>query len=419
MNLLIRRARVLTLDDGSGRPSPRRGSALRHLHVLPEADVRIDAGLITSVTASTPAPARDRPADRTIDAAGRVLMPAFIDCHTHACWAGGPSHRLDEWLQKRAGVPYLDILASGGGLLATCRAVRAASQQDLTDALLLRLHQMLRLGAATIEVKSGYGLTTDSELKMLRAIVDARARFPGTIIPTALIGHAIDWERPRDQFIRETITDTLDAVHAEFPGITIDAFCEASAWSLDETKLLLRRARDLGHPVRVHADQFTSLGMTPAAIMLDALSVDHLEASSDDDLASLAASRCFGVALPGCGFHMDNRYASLRRFVDLGGAAAIATNLNPGSALGPSMPFTLALAARFTGLSPAEAIAAATVNPAALLGLTDRGVIAPGLRADLLLLRHRDERALAIEFGDSPVDAVIVNGKLLGHAAAV
>ncbi len=401
MPLLIRGARVLTLGE---QPWPRRGHAIGDLSALDNADVLIHNDRIASIGSDLSAPA-----DATVlEAQGRVLMPAFVDCHTHLCWAGS---RIDEWQQRLAGRTYQEIHAAGGGIMSTVRAVRDASREALTTSLLERLARILRSGTTTIEIKSGYGLSTRDELAMLAAIRDAAAQWPGSITPTALLGHAKDPDTP--DFVRRTIDHTLPAVSAEHPGIAIDAFCEKGAWSLEETILLFEAARELGHPLRVHADQFTSLGMTPAAIRLGARSVDHLEASTDADLHALAQSTTFGVMLPCCGFHVDNRYARAKAFLDAAGLLAIATNANPGSAPSGSMPMTIALAVRALGLTPTEAIGAATANPAALLGFTDRGVIAPGKRADLILLCHRDERALAYEFGADPVDVVVCGGALV------
>jgi imidazolonepropionase len=405
MTLLIRNARVLTLAG----PRPRRGKALTDLAVVPAADVLIGDQSITAILTDGAVP-RTLDTHAEIDARGRILMPAFVDCHTHACWAGD---RLDEWDLRRHGVPYLDILKGGGGIMSTVRATRAATQEHLAALLRHRLAAMLRCGTATVEVKSGYGLSAEHELTMLRAIRSAKD--PGsdiphpTLIPTAMLAHAHDPEQP--SFVERTISETLPAISREFPGITIDAYCEAGAWSLGDTLALFARAREFGHPVRVHADQFNSLGMIPQAVRIGARSVDHLEASTPEDLDLLAASETFGVIIPICGFHLDGGYANARRLVDSGGLLALATNYNPGSAPSPSMPMAIALAVRHCGLSPAEAIVAATLNPAELLGLHDRGQIAPGQRADLILLRHTDERMLAYEFGDNPVDALIIGGR--------
>lgn len=370
------------------------------------ADVHIDGPRIAAVGPYLAAPTG---AD-IIDARERVLLPGFVDCHTHLCYAGS---RLDEWEQKLQGVPYLDILAAGGGIMSTVRATREAPQVELERLLLERLNRLLRQGTTTVEIKSGYGLSTEHEVKMLRAIRNAAKQWPGTVVPTALIGHAIDPDVPTPTFVHTTILETLPEIHAEFPGIAIDAFCEKNAWSVDDCVRLFMQAAELGHPIRVHTDQFTSLGMVPNAIKLGARSVDHLEASTADDLHAIAASNTIGVILPACGFHLDGRYANAREILSRGGRVALATNCNPGSAPSTSIPFAIALAVRHCGMTPAEAIVATTRTAAKVLNLNDRGVITPGARADLVLLRHHDERALAYDFGGDHVDAVIVNGRVM------
>lgn len=431
MSLAILNARILTLTDAAANPDdparavPHTGPLLGHLAIRPRASLLIEGDKITRIADGDDGAAlirRSHPT-QTLDARGRILMPGFVDCHTHACWAGD---RLDEWDLKRRGVPYLDILKAGGGIISTVRAVRAASQEQLAESLLERLRLMLACGSTTIEVKSGYGLTPEHELKMLRAIRAAAAEFPGTIIPTALLGHALDpasvpppFPQTPDGYVDWIIAEALPAVSAEFPGIAVDAFCESGAWSLEQCLRLFQAAKARGHPIRVHADQFNTLGMTEAAVRMSAppaASVDHLEASGPAQLAALAAAEdTFGVILPICGLHVDDRYAPGRAFIDAApnSKLCIATNFNPGSAPCGSMPMAIALAVRKCGLTPHEAIAAATVNPACLLGLPDRGAIAPGQRADLLLLRHTDERSLAYEFGHSPIETVICGGRVI------
>lgn len=387
MSLFVAGARIVA---GDARAEPYLGS------------VRIDADRIVGVGVGL-AP---RSGERVIDADGRVLVPGFVDAHTHAVYAGD---RLDEFDLKRQGRSYLEILAAGGGILATVRAVRQTEVEALAEALLQRLFVMLREGTTSVEVKSGYGLTTEGELKLLRAIRLAAADFPGTVVPTALLGHALDPEQP--DLVERTLAETLPAVHAEFPGIAVDAYCERGAWSLADCRRLFERARELGHPVRLHADQFNAMGGVELALELGALSVDHLEATSPAALARLAKSGTFGVVLPVSGFHTDDRYANARAFVDAGGQLVLASNCNPGSAPSSSMPFVHALALRKLGLSALEAIAATTSTAARLLGLADRGAIAPGFRADLVLLRHRDPRLLGYEIGGNPVEQVIVAGR--------
>ena len=270
---------------------------------------------------------------------------------------------------------------------------------------------MLREGTTTVEVKSGYGLTTADELKMLRAIHAAAAGFPGTVVATALLGHAVDPATPRSPIV--VIEETLPAVHAAFPGIEIDAFCEEGAWTLADCRRLLEAARALGHPVRLHADQFHRLGGVALAIELQARSVDHLEASLPEDLLALARAGLFGVMLPATAFHLDGAYANGRAFLDAGGRLVLATNCNPGSSPTSSIPFVVALAVRRLGLSIGEAIRAVTATAAERLGFGDRGRIAVGQRADLVLLRHTDEQLLGYELGGNPVDVVICAGRVV------
>jgi len=383
----IANARLLTM----------RGDLGGGVGVIERGWLRFEAGRIADLGEGDP------PAPPDLDATGRVLMPAFVDCHTHACYAGD---RVDEWTRRLAGASYLELLEAGGGIMSTVRAVRAATRHELADNLLQRLHQMLALGSATIEVKSGYGLRTEDELKMLGAIADAAARFPGRVVATACIGHALDPDVPAERFIARTIDQTLPAVTSAFPGVAVDAYCERGAWPLDACLRLFEKAADAGHPCRVHADQFTSLGMVERAIDRGFSSVDHLEASGGATLDALAASTTAGVVLPVCGLHVDGRYADAGRLAARGALLAIATNRNPGSAPGGSMPLAIALACRLGGPTPPtphQALRAATAGGARVLGLHDTGHLSPGARADLLLLDCHDEAAVAFELGLSPV----------------
>jgi imidazolonepropionase len=397
MNLLIRNARIITLAMGA---HPRRGKELGELSVIPRGDVLVSDGTVAALGPKVEAPAESE----VIDANGRVIMPGFVDCHTHACWAGS---RLDDWEESLRGLPRSEVLKKGGGLYATVLAVREATKKQLAAGLRERLNRMLREGTTTVEVKSGYGLSTEAELKMLRAIVRAGQDWEGTVVPTALLGQT--FEGSLDDFARMVVKEMLPEISKEFPDITVDACVAQGAWSVEACVKLFEKAAK-HHPLRVHTDQFASLGMIPEAIRLHARSADHLEAASKADLTALAGSPTFGVILPCTGFHTDGRFARAGFFVDQGGTLALATNCNPDSAPGHSMPFALALAVRRCGLTPQEAIAASTVNAAALLGLTDRGTIEIGKRADLILLHHTDERMLAYEVGGNPVDLVFCGG---------
>jgi imidazolonepropionase len=277
----------------------------------------VEAGRIAEVG---PGPSVRRAAAARIDARGRVVMPAFVDCHTHACWAGD---RWDEWERRRAGAGYVEILQAGGGILSTVRAVRAAPKDALAAQLAERLAEMRATGTGAAEVKTGYGLDAANERKMLDAILAVRAVWPAPVVPTLLLGHAVDAGNPAQV---DDMCALLEAVAEGVPGggeLAVDAFCEEGAWDVAACRALFGKARRLGMPVRVHADQFTARGGLELAIELGARSVDHLEASTPEGLRALAASRTIGVALPVCGFAMDGRYADGRTLIDAGGALAV------------------------------------------------------------------------------------------------
>jgi imidazolonepropionase len=383
--LLIHDARVLSMPIGR---EPARGAAMRELGVIDGGWVLIgDDGLVDRVGTGTPPVASIR-----IDARGRVLMPALIDAHTHACWAGD---RWSEWARKRAGEPYLSILNSGGGIMSSVRSVRGSTREDLARTTALRLQRMARVGTGTCEVKSGYGLNTEAELRMLGAIDDAAAACVAQIgtVATCLAGHAIDPGCP--DFIARTLRETLPAIAAARPGTTMDLYIEQGAWMGDDAVRFVATSLALGCPVRAHVDQFTRSGLLADLIGMGVRSVDHLEASSASDLATVAHSGAFAVALPATGFALDMRFMDARRLLDEGGTLVIASNANPGSAPGLGLPFAMQLAARFMGLTTAEILRATITNAAHLLGVAAHvGSIEPGRRADLMLLHDTNEDAL-------------------------
>jgi len=406
MSLFIRRARVLTLASPGSDPAaplrPRRGAALRELGILPRADVWLQGDKIAAVAPELPVP----PDAEVIDAEGRVLMPGFVDCHTHAC---GPATPLDEWERVLAGATPAEIEKAGGGLPAAIHAARAATRKQLAAGLRLRLDAMLRGGTTTVEVKSGLGLSSEAERKLLGAIQRAASEWPGTVVPTAALGHTVEGDVAA--FTRLIVREVLPEVWHEFPGIAIDARCAPDAWPVEACVRLLDRARKHGLPIRVSADQLAPTGMVPEALALHARSVDHLENATKADLLALAASDTFAVFTPAASFHAGQRYARAGAFADSGGLLALASDHGPAACPIHAMPFVIALAVRHCGLTVAEALVAATVNAGAVLGLADRGTIEPGRRADLLLLRHLDERQLAHEVGDNPVVRVICGGR--------
>lgn len=408
MNFILRHARVLTLVPASGAVGgaagqrARRGAELRELGVIPRGDVLVAEGKIAGVGVDLPVP----PGVEAIEADGRVVMPGFVDCHTHACWAG---ERIDDWVQTLSGAAPAEIVRKGGGFHATVRAVRESTRKQLAASLRTRLDTMLRSGTTTVEVKSGFGLTAEAELKMLHAIQRAAQEWRGTVVATALLGHGLEGDVANHT--RMVVREMLPAVWHEFPGIAIEACCEEGGWPVEACVRLLERAGKHGLPLRVHADQFAPTGMVAEALRLHVRSIDHLECATKADLLALAASDTFAVMTPATSFHLGTRYARAGAFADSGGLIALATDFSPAMSPTCSMPMVIALAVRCCGLTPAEAIVASTVNAAAVLGLKDRGTIQVGQRADLLLLRHRDERQLAYEFGGSPIDAVICGGE--------
>lgn len=406
--LLFVNARILTMH---GDGSPRRGDSMRDLAIIEKGWLLTKDAMIGDLGDGEP-PEGLEP-DSVIDLDGRVLMPSFVDCHTHACWAGS---RLDEFQKSLEGASYLDLLADGGGIMSTVRAVRNASMDGLVSNLEERISIMSAWGTGTIEVKSGYGLTTEDELKMIRAIHTVSQATPQLITGTFLGAHAIDPDVP--DFVTRMIDETLPAVAEEFPGICCDAYCETGAWSVDETTRYFEQAIELGCPIRVHVDQFNELGMIERAIELGARSVDHLEATGPDMVRRIGASDTMAVLLPASGFCLDDRYAPGRDLIDAGAAVAIATNFNPGSAPCPSMSMAIVLACRKLGLTPQEAIAASTYNAACVLGLQDEvGSISVGKRADLMVMDTRDERELAWMVSPPPPPLVIGLGDVIQFLA--
>ena len=400
--LAIRNARVLTLQ-GDGA---RRGAAMRELGVIERGFVTCASGRVDRVGAGEPP---KESWDRVFDAQGRVCMPALVDAHAHLCWGGD---RWAEWEQVRAGVPYPQILASGGGILSTVRATRAASREALAEGVARRLRAMARLGVGATDAKSGYGLEPGTEVRMLQAIGDAAAESPVLVRRTFLGGHAVPPDDPAwpERLAREVVP----AIARAFPDVAVDAFCERSALGVEACRAILRAGRDAGLAGRLHTDQFTSMGGAEMAIAEQARTIDHLEAATEATVRAVGASRAIAVLLPCSGYALDGRYAPGRALVDAGAAVAIGSNANPGSAPTVDLRFAMHLAVRHSGLSCAEAIVAATVNAAHAIGAADEvGMLTPGLRANVIVLDERDERSLVHGFGAPPPALVVLGGRVI------
>jgi imidazolonepropionase len=354
-----------------------------------------------------------------IDATGKVVCPGFVDPHTHLVWMGD---RAAEFEQRVAGATYMEIMEAGGGIMSTVRATREASVDELVMAARTRLDRMLAHGTTTVEVKTGYGLTTEAELRQLEAIVALDRLHPATVVPTFLGAHAIPSEyrnRP-DAYVDLIIEEMLPAVAEKALALEIDppfcdAFCEEGAFDLQQTRRILEAARDLGFPLKVHVDEFKALGGTRLAVELGATSADHLVKTAPEDIAALGRADTVAVSLPSTPFGLGHTtYTPARALLAAGAALALATDCNPGTAWNESMPFVIALACRYLRLTPAQALVAATLNAAHALQLSEnRGSLMPGYAADLLVLNVPDYRHVGYRFGTNPVALVIKDGKIV------
>lgn len=380
-------------------PGPRRGAAMRELTVIENAALLVRDGLIAWVGPIGEAPA----ASEKYDLGGVAVVPGLVDPHTHAVWAG---NRLGDFEARVAGVPYETILANGGGIRSSIAATAAATVGGLVALARPRLEALHRSGATTVEVKSGYGLDFAAELRMLRAVQELGREF--AVIPTLLI-HVPPTEG-REAYVRGVCETLIPEAAAERLATAVDVFCEAESFSVEETQKIFEAAQAHGLKLKLHADQFHAIGGTELACRMGALSVDHLEASGGAQIAALAASSTVATILPGVTLHLGLPAAPGRALIDAGAAVALGTDLNPGSSPLFSAQLAVALAVRLNGLTPAEALTAATVNAAAALGLTDRGSLSVGQRADFLTLHGPDWRELPYALGTSPVRGVFVEG---------
>ncbi len=381
-----------------------RGAAMRDLQVIPDAAVAITGGRIVWRGARQDWTGTAR---AEIDARGCAVVPGLVDPHTHVVWGGD---RLDDFDARASGVSYETILASGGGIRQTVMHTNSADDAALQTSAMLRLQRMMRAGASTIEIKSGYGTTWTGESRQLDVIRALSFRVPARLVATMLFHVPPADAATRSAYLREAVNDWIPALARDDRATAIDVFIEREAFSVAEADLLMRAARQEGLACKAHADQFTAMGATELAIAHGALSVDHLEASGPRQIMALAESATVGVVLPGVTLHLGLPAAPGRQLIDAGAAVAIGTDCNPGSSPLFSMSLAVALAVRLNGLSPAEALTAATANAAAALHMADVGRIAPGMSADFLILRSRDWRDLPYTLGDDAVERVIIAG---------
>ncbi|MCA9967456.1 MAG: imidazolonepropionase [Anaerolineales bacterium] len=401
----------------------KRGAALADVGALADGALVVKNGRFSALGPSTDILNRYH-APQMVDAQGKAVVPGFVDCHTHVVYGGDRAHEFE--LRVR-GASYMEIMAAGGGIVSTMRHTREATLDELIAAAKPRLDTMLSLGSTTIEVKTGYGLNTETELKILQAIAALDLAHPCQLVPTFLGAHTLPPEYKDngdgyvEMVIHEMIPAVMDWYHAshfatqDIP-LFIDVFCEDHAFDVGQTRRILAAGLAAGMRAKIHVDQFNSLGGLAMALELGATSADHLEVTRDEgDIARLAGSETVAVLMPTVNFNLGlHNFAAGRALVDAGTAVALATDMNPGSAPCFSMPLTMAIACRYLRLLPSEALTAGTLNAAHAIGLGQQiGSLEVGKRADFLLLNTPDYRNLAYLLGGNVVERVVKGGCLL------
>ncbi len=354
---------------------------------------------------------------RVEDVGGRVVMPGLVDPHTHLCYAG---ERWDEFVSRRSAADYLATLERGGGIHATVRATREAGDDELLALLRTRLDRAIAAGTTTIEIKSGYGLEPEEEIRQLRLIAQLRAEATVDVAPTYLAAHALPAGGSADRraFLRE-VKHTLQRVAAEHLAEAVDAFVEKGVFETEEVRPLAKAAREAGLALTLHADQLNDVGATAFAARMKARSADHVANASAEGLRALARAAIPAVLLPGSAFFVGYAPPDARRFLAAEVPLALATDHNPGTSPLEGMPTAIALGVVLCGLTPHEALVAATINAAHALGRGQRtGALVKGRRADLVVLDTDDERELAYRLGAPPVRDVYAAGRRVAGVSA-
>lgn len=397
-----------------GPKTARTTDDLRHLGTVPKAAVAMDRGRIVAVGSTEEIKNKvDRRFVEVVDATGKTIIPGFVDPHTHAIFAGS---REDEFARKIEGATYMEILEEGGGILRTMVATRNATKAQLAESLRARLDHMLTYGTTSVEVKSGYGLSTKDEIKCLEVIKQVDKRHRMRLVPTFLGAHVVPIEHRKDPdaYVDLVVDEMLPKVAERKLANYCDVFCEKGVFSAEQSKRILSAAKGKGLGAKIHCDEIEDVGGVDVAVDVGAVSAEHLVVTSEGNMRRLAENRIIAVLLPGTPYvMMDKRYPNARAMIDSGVPVALATDLNP-NCWTESMQMVLSLACTQMHMTPEEAISAATINAAHAVGLgSEVGSIEVGKRADILVLEAPNYLHLPYRFGTNLVDTVIKNGKVV------
>jgi imidazolonepropionase len=414
-DILIKNASELVTATGS-KGSPKTKEAMADLGIIRNGALAIDDNEIVAVGQTNEVLATVERATTVIDATGKIVLPGFVDCHTHLVFGGS---REDEFIQKIEGRSYLEIMQGNGGILNTVEKTREAlaSPQALTNRARAFLGKMLAFGTTTVEIKTGYGLSTESELGLLKIIAGLKESEPVDIVPTFLGAHALpkEYNERKANYI-QLVLGMLERVKTQGLAEYCDVFVEVGAFSASEARTILEEAKKQGLKLKLHAGEFNDIGGAELGAELGATSIDHLDYISERGMQLMAEKKTIGVLLPGVPFHlMTSRYAPARKLIEVGVPIALATDFNPGSCPTFSMQMIIALACRQLKMTPAEAINAATINAAYALDRGDKvGSIEVGKRADIIVLDIPNHRQLPYWFGVNLVAKVVKNGVIIG-----
>lgn len=409
MNLFIKNIGQLVTVASHGE-RVKTGAQMRELHIHTNASLLIQNGLIAAVGGSELNPPDDID---VIDAEGRIVLPGFVDSHTHTVFGGS---RENEFAMRSEGKSYQEIADAGGGILSTMRATREASKRDLYRTAERRLNDMLRHGSTTVEIKSGYGLSPEAEMKMLEVINELKRDHYSTIVATFLGAHAFPPEFKDDKqgYVARLCDYMLPYVAEKKLATFVDIFCETGYFDLKMTEQIILEAKRHGLIPKLHADQMNAIGATELGARHNVISVDHLEKTNEQGIAALKNSQTIATVLPGCSLFLNHPYAPARAMIDAGIPVAIATDFNPGSQMSYSLQMMMTLACTQMRMTPEEAITAVTLNGAAALGLSHEvGSIELGKQADVVLYNVHDYRSIAYHYAVNHVWKVIKNGVLL------